>query len=236
MHSLLPEPKEIRVIQQLGRITAKALEPLDQLLLILPAKGTAAVLKQLPQGAKLQAAMRRRSPGSTPALVSRLPNKRQTLVVGGTIANDASAFDQLSLARKLVSAATAEKAGCLGVAVVGFDDDSQAALCGNVIAAALASAFSMPEYKSKTSPARIRSIRIVGLADKVDLDRVRAEASGNNIARWLTALPPNKLDATGYADALRVLAKDNGWQAHILHSSILLHKSWLIIMLKNINI
>jgi leucyl aminopeptidase len=211
MHSLLPEHKEIRVIQQLGRITAKALEPLDQLLLILPAKGTAAALKQLPQGAKLQAAMRRRTAGSTPALVARLANKRQTLVVGGTIAANASSFEQLSLARKLVSAATAEKAGCLGVAIVGFGDDAQAVLCRNAVAAALAAAFSLPEFKSKGSPPRIRSVRVVGLADKVDLDRVRAEANGNNIARWLTALPPNKLDAKGYADALRVLAKDNGW-------------------------
>jgi leucyl aminopeptidase len=211
MHSLLPEPKEIRVIQQLGRITAKVLEPLDQLLLILPATGTAAALKQLPQAAKLQAAMRRRTPGSTPALVARLANKRQTLVVGARLDKSATAFEQLTLARKLVAAATAEKAGCLGVAVIGFDDESQAAICGNATAAALASAFSMPEFKSKASPPRIRSIRIVGLADKVDLDRVRAEANGNNIARWLTALPPNKLDANGYADVLRVLAKDNGW-------------------------
>ena len=212
MHPLLPDSKEIRVNQQLGRITARQLAPVDQLLLILPARVPAAVWKQLPQGSKLQAVMRRRPAGSVPALQSRLANKRQTLVVAGTLARDASAFEQLTLARKLVQSATAEKAGCLGIAVVGFDAGTSAAIYSNAVAAALARAFALPAYKSKPSPPTIRSIRVLGLDDKLDLDRVRAEANGNNLARWLTAMPPNKLDAKGYADMLRDLAKDHGWQ------------------------
>ena len=212
MHPLLPEPKEIRVIQQLGRVTSEALAPLDQLLLILPEKVPGSVWKRLPQGSKLQAAMRRRPGGSVPALQARLANKRQTFVVGGTIARDATAFEQLTVARKLVASVTAEKAGCLGIVVVGFDDDRQAELYRNAVSAVLAAAFALPEYKSKPSPAKIRSVRLIGLDTQVDLDRVRAEAHGNNLARWLTALPPNKLDAAGYADMLRDLAKDRGWQ------------------------
>jgi leucyl aminopeptidase len=212
MHSLLPDAKDIRVIQQLGRITAKQLEAVDQLLLILPPKVPAAVWKQLPQGTRLQALMRRRPAGSAPALQSRLANKRQTLVVAGTLAKEASAFDQLTLARKLVQSATGENAGCLGIAVIGFDAGTCAEISQNAVAAALAAAFAMPEFKSKPSPARIRSLRLLGLDHKLDLGRVRAEANGNNLARWLTAMPPNKLDASGYADMLRDLAKDRGWQ------------------------
>lgn len=212
MHPLLPEAQEIRIIQQLGRITSKQLDAVDQLLLILPAKVPAAVWKRLPQGAELQAVMRRRESGSVPALQSRLTNKRQTLVVAGTLAKDASSFEQLTLARKLVQIATAEKAGCLGIAVAGFEAVTSQAICQNAIAAALAGAFVLPEYKSKPAPQRIRSIRVLGLDDNLDLDRVRAEANGNNLARWLTVLPPNKLDATGYTDMLRDLAKDRGWE------------------------
>ena len=210
-HSLLPESKEFRVIQQLGRITARSLEPLDQLLLILPEKVSAATWKQLPQGSKLQAAMRRRESGAVPALQTRLANKRQTLVVAGTIAKNASAFEQLTLARKLVAGATSEKAGCLGIAVVGFAVEQQATLARNALSATLARAFRMPEYKAKPTQAKIRSVRLIGLEQKLDLRRVAAEDKGNNLARWFTALPPNKLDAVGYADALRVLAKDNNW-------------------------
>jgi leucyl aminopeptidase len=212
MHPLLPESREIRVNQLLGRITAKQLEAVDQLLLILPARVPAAAWKKLPQGAKLQAVMRRRASGSVPALQSRLANKRQTLVVAGTLAKDAGAFEQLTLARKLVQSIKAEKAGCLGIAVAGFDADTSRAIYRDAVSAALAGAFALPEYKRKPSKQGIRSIRILGLDEKLNLDRVRAEANGNNLARWLTALPPNKLDAAGYTEMLRDLAKDRGWQ------------------------
>ncbi len=156
--------------------------------------------------------MRRRGAGSVPALYGRLGNKKQTLVAGATLATDASAFEQLTLARKLVASATAEKAGSLGIAVVGFDDDASATIVRDVVSAALAAAFRLPAFKSDPPPEKIRSIRIVGLSEKVELDRVRAEANGNNLARWLTAMPPNKLDAVGYGELSRALAKDRGWQ------------------------
>jgi leucyl aminopeptidase len=211
MHALLPDSREIRVIQQLGKVTAAQLDAVDQLLLILPEKPGKAVWNSVPQGAKLQAVMRRRSSDSVPALQSRLGNKRQTLVVAGTLAKDADTFAQLTLARKLVSTATAEKAGNLAILVLGFADDAVAGITGNALAAALAGAFAMPEFKSESSPARIKGIRLLGLAKKLDLGRIRAEAAGNNLARWLTIMPPNKLDATGYADMLRSLAKDRNW-------------------------
>lgn len=212
MHPLYPDSKEIRIYQQLGRVTAKQLEPLDQLLLILPGQVPASVWKSLPEGQKLKAAMRRRSTDAVPALYTRLDNKKQTLVAAATLKADADTFEQLSRARKLVASATAEKAGSLGIAVLGFDDEAAAAIVENVVSAALAAAFRLPAFKSDPPHEKIRSIRIVGLAEKLDLDRVRAEANGNNLARWLTAMPPNKLDAAGYADLLRVLAKEHGWK------------------------
>ena len=109
MHPLLPDSKEIRVFQQLGRVTAKQLETMDQLLLILPRKVPASAWKRLPEGQKLKAAMRRRGADSIPALYGRLGNKKQTLVAAATLAADAGAFEQLTSARKLVAAATASR-------------------------------------------------------------------------------------------------------------------------------
>ena len=212
MHPLYPDSKEIRINQQLGRVTAKQLEPMDQLLLILPEPVPASVWKSLPEGQKLKAAMRRRNKHAVPALYARLDNKKQTLVAAATLKADADTFEQLSRARKLVASVTAEKAGSLGIAVVGFDDEAAAAIVENVVSAALAAAFRLPAFKSDPPNEKIRSIRIVGLAEKLDLDRVRAEASGNNLARWLTAMPPNKLDAAGYVELLRALAKEHGWK------------------------
>jgi leucyl aminopeptidase len=45
--------------------------------------------------------------------------------------------------------------------------------------------------------------------DDVDLRRVNAVARGTNLTRWLTALPPNKLDARSYRRVIADVARDN---------------------------
>ena len=212
MHPLLSDKRSLRVTQDTGRVSSGMLEPLDQLLLILPERPAAKVWRSLPQGSKLQAAAKRRAADSVPSLQTRLANKRQTFVVGGSIAAAASAFEQLTLARKLVAAATAEKAGCIGICVHGFDAQTQAEIARNALAAVLARGFPMPEYKNKPSPPAIRSVRLIGLDDKIDIRRVQAEANGNNLARWLASMPPNMLDAVNYAEIAKALARENGWQ------------------------
>jgi len=212
MQNTLPDSSVIRCTQRAGKLDSKALEPIDQLLLILPKRVPAALWRSIPQGSKLQALLKKRPAGDLPALQTRLANKRQTLVVAGMIDSGSDAFKQLTFARKLVAAAASEKAGCLGIAVLGFEDEQEEALCKAAVAAALAASFNLPEFKEKATPPRIRSLRIVGASRKYDLERTIAEARGNNLARWLTALPPNILDAESYAAALKELASENGWQ------------------------
>jgi leucyl aminopeptidase len=112
----------------------------------------------------------------------------------------------------MVAAALSEKAGTIGIWVSGFSTEEQASIVARVTAAALAAAYSMPAFKSEPRPAKIKSIKVIGLDEKTDLTREQAEAEGNNLARWLTALPPNKLDAVSYVALLRELSKENGWQ------------------------
>ena len=212
MQDVTPETNVFRIYQKLGRIDARSLDACDQLLLILPAKPSKTHFAKLPQGGKLQAVYRRSAAGSTPAFTTRLANKKQTLIVAGTLVANASTYEQLTLARRLVAAATAEKAGCLGVCAVGFDTAKQAAVVGNVLAAVLAAAFKLPAYKSKPEPDKVKTIRLVGMDEKLDTRRVEAEAAGNNLARWLTALPPNMLDGLAYAKLAQDLAKERGWQ------------------------
>ncbi len=206
-----PNFQNIRIYQKLGRIDTRSLESCDQLLLILPAKPASSHFRKLPQGGKLQQVLRKSPRGSIPAFISRLANKRQTLVIAGTLSGDTSAFEQLTLARKLVKAACGEKAGCLGICVIGFDEAEQAIIHNNMLAAALAAAFQLPSYKSKKSPPVIKSIRLIGMPERLDTARTEAEARGNNLARWLTTMPPNKMDAVAYTDLVRVLAKEQGW-------------------------
>ena len=212
MKKITPETKDIRIYQTLGGATAKSFAACDQLLLILPERPSKAIFASLPQGAKLQAVYRKHDAGSVPAFTSRLANRKQTFVTAGTLAKDATTFEQLTLGRKLVAAATTEKPGSLGICAVGFDSATHKAVVSSVLAAALAAAFRLPAFKSKPAPQKIRSLRLLGLDEKLDTSRVEAEAKGNNLARWLTALPPNLLDANSYADLAHTMAKDNGWQ------------------------
>jgi leucyl aminopeptidase len=208
----LPELQNIRIFQKLGRVDAKSLASCDQLLLILPARPSARHFGQLPEGRKLHQVLKNSLADSVPAFTSRLANTRQTLVIAGTLKKDASAFEQLSLGRKLLAAAGDRKAGSLGICVIGLEGARQAAVYGNMVAAALAAAFRMPSYKTRPSSPSIRSLRLLGADDKVDTARVEAEAKGNNLARWLATMPPNMLNAVSYANLVKDYAALYGWE------------------------
>lgn len=212
MHELLPNAPEIRISQKIGRLAASGFDAVDQLILLLPKSPKAEIWRGIPQGARLKAAMAKRTGDDLPALRTRLCNQRQTHVVAATVATDTSIFELLTISRKLIAAVTDEKAGTVGICLAGFAADQQRIMCKAACAAALAAGFNLPSYKSKSAPARIRRIQILGLDEKIDLGRTIAEARGNNLARWLTALPPNKLNADNYATLLKDLAGKHNWQ------------------------
>ena len=215
MGSLLADSQingQVSITQSIGLPARQTLAGIDHLLLVLPAKIPAALWRKIPQGSKVQALLRRRAPGKTPAISTRINNKRQTALHVGTLAAHASAFEALTFGRKMVAAALSEKAGTIGIWVLGFATEMQASMVARLTAAALAAAYSMPAFKSGPRAAKIKSIKIVGLDERTDLTREMAEAEGNNLARWLTALPPNILDARIYVALLRELSQENGWQ------------------------
>ncbi len=212
MTGIALELHDIRIYQKPGRVDAKTLDSVDQLLLILPARPTAADFRRIPQGQKLRALLRKHAADATPALTTRLNNSKQTHVVAGRLADDVDAFGQLTLGRKLVASLTKQKPGSLGICVTGFDAGDEAIIANNMLAAALAAGFPLPSYKSKPEKPPITSIRLIGLSGKIDTARTEAEARGNNLARWLTVQPPNMLDANSYAGVVRTLAKDKGWE------------------------
>jgi len=202
----------IRILQSPGSPDTRSLAGIDQLLLVLPEKIQSSIWASVPHGNQLKTLVARRASGNAPAISSRLTNKRQTAIHVGKISTSQEAFERLTFARKMVANATREKAAAIGIWVFGFDFAEQRLLVNDMLAATLAAGFQLPEFKSKASPDRVKSVRIFGLDKKIDISRISAEASGNNIARYLTALPPNKLDATEYVRILRKMARQSGWQ------------------------
>lgn len=215
MGSLLTNHRKnchVGVTQHLGLPDLRSLDGIDHLLLVMPPKTPAALWRKVPQGTQVKALMNRRSSGGLPAISARMNNKRQTAVHVGTLKPDASAFDALTFGRKMVAATLSEKAGTIGIWVLGFSEEATEAIVSRVTAAALAAAYPMPTFRSKPRKPKIKNVKIVGLEQRLDLSRVSAEAEANNLARWLTALPANKLDAKIYVRLLEELAKDEGWQ------------------------
>ena len=215
MGSLLADHRkncQTAVKQQIGLPGKQAFAALDHVLLVLPAKIPASLWRKIPHGDNVKSLLRRKSAGRQPAISTRIDNKRQTALYVGTLQAGANAFETLTFGRKMVAAALAEKAGNVGIWVLGFDADAVASIVARVTAAALAAAYPLPAFKSGSQAAKIKSIKVLGLDRRLDLARVRAEAEGNNLARCLTALPPNKLDASSYVRLLRMLAKEEGWQ------------------------
>lgn len=54
-------------------------------------------------------------------------------------------------------------------------------------------------------------IRCFSVAIEPDIQRIQAETVATGLARFLTALPPNHLDPSNYAELLRTLADEEGW-------------------------
>ncbi len=123
----------------------------------------------------------------------------QTLLVVACLANEASTFERLQAAGKLARSALDGDPKSVLVWQQGCAPAAADATFNTVIAALEAAAFRFATFKSKPKTrARLMRIDLARRGKLQDLDLTLATAAGNNLARWLTALPPNTLDAGGY--------------------------------------
>ncbi|MFQ5633804.1 MAG: M17 family metallopeptidase [Gammaproteobacteria bacterium] len=217
MPELLPNARKLRVIQTPGTVRRTALDQVDQLIIVVPRAVPAGLWKKLPDGSRLRTLARRM--GSKAMLHSRLPNPAATGVIVGRMpkgsppAKSPGAFELLGFAGKLVGEALQDKPRSIGLMMAGVDPSLAEATVRATTLAALAHAFRLPTFAKPSARASgPKTVRILGLDSRIDLGRELAEADAVNLARWLTALPANKLDAGSYRGTLKALAKDHGWQ------------------------
>ncbi len=210
--SLLPSLETPRITSLRGPVRGRAADALDALLVVAVEGASAKALAQLPGALRWQELHGRRKPRAGSVRSTALANKRQTQAVLGYVKADASAFDRLALAGRMLKETAGRAPRAIGLCVVAEDD----AMLEALLAAALAQAFALPSYRSSVAESpRIESITLAGAA-RVDLPHAVAAARGNNLARWLTALPPNMLDASAYRKLIAELAKRFGLKARWL--------------------
>jgi len=151
-----------------------------------------------------------------------LPNKNGTHVILQTIDENASTFELLTTARELAAAIHKLDPAKLLLQLADFEQAGAARLLEALTAALLASVCPMPSYKSdKEKLAALKRIDIYGLTEKADLSQVTAEITGNHLARWLAALPPNELTPTTYRKFVAQLATAEGWKMEFLGTQAL---------------
>jgi leucyl aminopeptidase len=189
-------------------VSAARLNPatLDALFAIVPWPPNAAALRRLPESARWRELEAHSPPRAGSVHTTVLASRRHTVAVLGYLASDASAFERLSLAGRMLKEAAARAPQVIGIAAAGPAGTARAALEA-LLAAALAHAFALPSWRAPAHGER--RIRRIEVLNDVGLDTryAAAAARGTNLARWLTALPPNILDARGYRRVITTLAR-----------------------------
>jgi leucyl aminopeptidase len=208
----LPNFTPLRVTQDTKGITRKAVDQLDHLLIVVHRKAAPAELARTPLGRRLPRLYERARKSAVAAIGMRLENPKSTGVTVALTAPEA-AFERLTWARTTVARCRRDDSGSrLGVVALGFDAEARESVLRAVSSAAAAAAFELPSFKKskRRRGLRLRTLVLFPGETRLDLKETLAIAHGNNIARWLTAMPPNKLTAGQYRSVLETFANEHG--------------------------
>ncbi len=198
----------VPVRQTALRISASILSRYASALLLLPLRPSEADWKALPHAGLLRALHARKIHKAGDTFHLRVGPEAQTLLVVACLANEASTFERLQAAGKLARSALDGDPKSLLVWQQGCATGPADATINTLVAALEAAAFRFATFKSKPKTrARLLRIDLARRGKLPDLDLTLATAGGNNLARWLTALPPNTLDARAYRRLLKQFAQ-----------------------------
>ena len=210
MTSLLPEGTLPRLTR---RRDHGVLPHLDHLLVVISVDAGRNTWAAIPGGPTIAAAARRRH-RTKAGSITTLHLADPCPVTVGIAAADATPFTLLTLARKLAAEVRGSRPAKVGVMTAGAPAGAAHAWLEAAISGLLAAEGAMPKFRRDAAPApsRLANITVLDEAPELDLKRIRAEAEGNHLARWLSALPPNQLNAKGYRRLLEELAEHENWQ------------------------
>ena len=205
-----------KITESSANLNEKSTEIYTDLIFLVPL--ATKIAEALPFADALQARLGRQQDklSSSVPFVTDLPNKTGSRVALVAIDPKASTFDLLTLGRKLAQA-SGSRATQIAVACYGLDRASAERACEATLAALLAYRFAMPSYRSKSEKITpLREIHFYGHKSPDGFRRTVATAKGNNLARYLSALPPNKLTPALYRRQVEKIAKGYGWKSAFL--------------------
>jgi leucyl aminopeptidase len=208
--SALPAPHlpHSPVVMQRRGLSQRVAGGLDALLVIVPHEADGDLLGELPHAERWRGlhAQAQRSGGLACA---SLPNARGTWAMLGVLRRSASPFETLALAGRMFKELGSRETEALALAAPARKSSEASEVLGALLSAALAHAFAMPSFRKPARRKKLRRIELVGGA-RVDRTYLEAAARANNLARYLTALPANVLDARAFRRFIGALARQHG--------------------------
>ncbi|MEM9386965.1 MAG: leucyl aminopeptidase family protein [Pseudomonadota bacterium] len=151
-----------------------------------------------------------------------LPNANATGLSAGFVPAGEDAFASLTAARKLVADVARQQVARVAVVAPGFSAQEQAQVLSAIVRSLAAAAFEMPSAKqaprSDSNRVLLEHIDTFSPTQTLDYRRELAEAQGNGLARWLSALPSNALTVQGYLERVETLAGELGWELEVLRT------------------
>jgi leucyl aminopeptidase len=209
MPTRLPFDLLLVPVQQISpRVSASILARHQGAMLFLPLNPAQADWEALPHGTVLRALYERKVRKAGDTFHLRVGPKAETLLVVACVAKEASTFERLQAAGKLARSALEGDPQSVLIWQQGCEALVAMATFNAAIAALEAAAFRFATFKSKPKPkARLARIELAHRGHLRGLELTLATSAGNNLARWLTALPPSILDAAMYRRLLKQFAE-----------------------------
>src|ERR1700691_6074276 len=209
MPTRLPLDRLLVPMRQTGeKGSASSLARYASAVLFLPLAASAADWQALPHAPMLRALHERKVRKAGDTFHLRVGPQAQTLLVVACLATEASTFERLQAAGKLARSALEGDPKSVLLWQQGCTADAADAAFHAIIAALQAAAFRFAAFKSKPkSRAPLLDIDLARPGKLHGMDLTLATTAGNNLARWLTALPPNSLDAAAYRRLLKQFAQ-----------------------------
>lgn len=204
----LPEFAPLKVTQATRAFAESHLASFDHVAIVLPKEPPSSVFAELPLGRQLHKLIDRARAQGLKSTFTRLGNARATGVTAALV-DGSTPFALLTWAREVIADCLRERPGKLALMSAGLDERARSEALSALVAAAHAASFKLPSFKTDEQPRPIdlEQVSVLDPKPKLPLDRLHAEALGNNVARWFTALPPNRLTATTYRRAVEELAE-----------------------------
>ena len=180
-------------------------------ILLLERQPAAADWNALPHGPLLKQLFKERIRKAGDSFHLRIGPRAETLLLVACLDAERGTFEHLQAAAKLARVALDGDPRSILLWQQGCEPAVADAATLALIAALQAACFRFASFKSKRKPLpRLAHIEIARSGKLSELEATLASTAGNNLARWLTALPPNYLDARGYRRVVREFAQHLG--------------------------